>query len=70
MYINHVAAHNSAKKVKYAIIPDLYAYNFPAGKQTVNDSGVTATAAAFFKIGRVRRFDSAQRRLRQSKSHG
>jgi len=49
-YISHVAAHNSARKGKFAIIPDLHSHNFPAGKQTVNDSGVASTAEAFFEI--------------------
>ena len=49
-YINHFAAHSSARRAKYAIIPDLHALNFPVGKQTINDSGVTTTAEAFFKI--------------------
>jgi len=49
-YINHVTAHNSAKKAKYTIIPELHASNFPAGKQTVNNGGITATAETFFEI--------------------
>jgi len=49
-YINHVAAHSSANKAQFAIIPDIHALNFPAGKQTINDSGVTTTAEAFFEI--------------------
>ena len=47
-YISHVTAHNSARKAKFAIIPDLHAHNFPPGKQAVNDSGVILTAEAFF----------------------
>ena len=48
-YINHVTAHSSAKKATFAIIPDLHALNFPEGKQTINNSGVTTTAEAFFE---------------------
>ena len=44
LYINHIVAHNSAKKSTFAIIPDLHAYNFSAGKQIVNDSGVMSIA--------------------------
>ena len=34
----------------HAIVPDLHAFNFPAGKQTVNSSGSLLLAEAFFKI--------------------
>ena len=40
-YINHIAAHSSAKKAKLAIIPDLHDLNFLVDKKTINDSGVT-----------------------------
>ena len=48
--INHVAAHNSAKKAKFAIIPNLHALNLSVSKQTINDSRVTTTADAIFEI--------------------
>ena len=39
-YANHVSSHPSARKApQHAIVPDLHEYNFPAGKQTTNDSG-------------------------------
>ena len=33
-----------------SIVPDIHARNFPAGKQTINGSGATSTAEAFFEV--------------------
>ena len=49
-YVNHISSHASARKAPFAIIPDLRARNSPAGKQMVNDRGITSTAEAFFEI--------------------
>ena len=50
-YINHVSSHPSARKApQHAIVPDLHAYNFPAGKKTINDSGATPCAEIIFEI--------------------
>ena len=49
-YINHVARGEGGRRAMHAIIPDAHATNFPAGKQTVNDSGAKRDAEAFFEI--------------------
>ena len=43
-YVKHVPSHQNV-----TIVPDIHARNFPAGtKQTINDSGATSIAEAFF----------------------
>ena len=49
-YINHLVRYNRDWMVPYAIVLDLHAFNFPAGRQTVNNSGFSLSAEAFFKI--------------------
>ena len=50
MRINHLARYNKARMAPHAIVSDLHAFNFPAGKQMVNDSCVSSSAEAFFKV--------------------
>ena len=45
-YVNH---HPNSRKAPHFIVPDIHARNFPAGKETINDSGATSTAEAFFE---------------------
>ena len=48
-YVNHLARYDRARMAPHAIVPDLHAFNFPAGK-TVNDSCASSTAEAFFEV--------------------
>ena len=48
-YINHVTAHPDHRNAPHAIIPDIHAYNFPAGRQRINDSGASTTDEAIFE---------------------
>ena len=51
LYVNHVARQNNGnRRTKHAIVPDIHALNFPAGRQRVNDSGSTRDAEAFFEV--------------------
>ena len=48
-YVKHVPSHQNIRKAPHSIVPDIHARNFPAGtKQTINDSGATSIAEAFF----------------------
>ena len=49
-YINHVSSHPNSRKAPHSIVPDIHARNFPAGKQTINDSGASSTAEAIFEV--------------------
>ena len=49
-YVHHVTSHPSARKAPYAIVPNLYARNYPTGRQRVNDSRATRAAEAFFEV--------------------
>ncbi len=49
-YVNHVSSHPNAQKAPHAIVPDLHAFNFPTGRQQVNDSGATSAAEVFSEI--------------------
>ena len=42
-YINHVTAHPDHRNTPHAIIPDIHAYDFPSGRQMINDSGESTT---------------------------
>lgn len=49
-YMNRVSRHSNARKTPHYVVPDLRAWNFPTGKQRVNDSDTTMTAEAFFGV--------------------
>ena len=50
-YVNHVARKNNGnRRVQHAIVPDIHAMNFPAGKQGINDSGSIRAAEAIFEV--------------------
>lgn len=49
-YVNHVSSAPNSRRAQHAIVPDLHARNFPAGRQRVNDSGATSTAEAIFEV--------------------
>ena len=49
-YVTHVSLFPNARKSTYGIAPDLQAFNFPVGRQTVNDSGITSSAEAIFEV--------------------
>ena len=37
-YVNHVSREANARSALHAIVPDIHAYNFPVGKQTVDNN--------------------------------
>jgi len=49
-YTNHIAFSPNYKTAQHAIIPDFHVFNFPAGCQTINNSGATTSAEAIFEI--------------------
>ena len=49
-YTDHQTSQEGGRNSPYAIIPDILAINWPAGTQTVNDSGATDCGEAFFEI--------------------
>ena len=49
-YINHISEHTNQRSARHAIIPDIHAYNYPSGRQRINDSGASTTDEAFFEI--------------------
>ena len=49
-YINHITEHPNPRSALHAIIPDIHAYNYPLGRQRINDSGASTTDEAFFEI--------------------
>ena len=40
-YVNHVSSFPNARRAQWSIVPDIHAHNFPAGRQTINDSGAS-----------------------------
>ena len=49
-YVNHISSFPNARRAPWSIVPDIHAHNFPAGKQTINDSGASSTGEAIFEI--------------------
>ena len=50
-YVNHVARKNNGnRRAQHAIVPDIHAMNFPAGKQRINDSGSSRVVEAIFEV--------------------
>ena len=49
-YVDHIAAQTSARNSPHAIVPDILAHEYPAGRQTINDSGASSSGEAFFEV--------------------
>ena len=50
-HVNHIARKNNGNiRAQYAIVPDIHAMNFPAGKQSINDNGSSRVAEAIFEV--------------------
>ena len=49
-YINHIASQPNVRRSPLAIIADLWAFNFPTGRQRLNDSGATSSGEALFEV--------------------
>ena len=49
-YINHITEHPNHRSALHAIIPDIHAYNYPLGRQRINDSRASTTDEAFFEL--------------------
>ena len=48
--MDHIAAQTSARNSPHAIVPDILAHEYPAGRQTINDSGASSSGEAFFEV--------------------
>ncbi|KAL9183104.1 hypothetical protein ACHAXT_004891 [Thalassiosira profunda] len=49
-YIDHIAPFPNARASTYGIVPDIHAYNYPAGRRCVNDSGAALSGDAIFEV--------------------
>jgi hypothetical protein len=49
-YTNHITQHPNPRSALHAVVPDIHAYNYPSGRQRINDSGASTTDEAFFEI--------------------
>ena len=49
-YIDHIAPFPNARASTHGIVPDIHAYNYPAGRRCVNDSGATLSGDAIFEV--------------------
>ena len=49
-YVDHIASQTSARNSPHAIVPDILAHEYPAGRQTINDSGASSSGEAFFEV--------------------
>ncbi len=49
-YFNHLSSHRDIRNAPHAVVPDIHATNFPAGRQTINDGGATMSTEAIFEI--------------------
>eukprot|EP00956_Cyclotella_meneghiniana_P020255 scaffold35458_cov37-Cyclotella_meneghiniana.AAC.4 len=43
-------SHTSARNSPHAIVPDILAHEYPAGRQRINDSGASLSDDAFFEV--------------------
>ena len=48
--MSEISSYPHTQQALLVIVPSLQAFNFPAGMQTVNNSGATTVAEAIFKI--------------------
>jgi len=48
--VDHIATQTSARNSPHAIVPDILAHEYPAGRQTINDSGASSSGEAFFEV--------------------
>ena len=61
-YVNHVARKNNVnRKAQHAIVPDIHEMIFPAGKQSITDSGASRVAEAIFEVKTFKTFKSSYR---------
>ena len=50
-YVDHISSsHTSARNSPHAIVPDILAHEYPAGRQRINDSGASSSGDAFFEV--------------------
>ena len=49
-YIDHVAQSEVPSKAANAVVPDIHAFNYPTGRQRMNDSSACLTAEAIFEV--------------------
>ena len=49
-YVDHLASEAGRRNSAYSIVPDITATGYPAGKQTVNDSGASQSGEIFCEI--------------------
>ena len=49
-YVNHLPSEAERRNSIFAIVPDILAFEYPAGKQIVNDSGATQSEEAFCEV--------------------
>ena len=49
-YVDHIASQTSARNSPHAIVPDILAHEYPAGRQTINDSEASPSGEAFFEV--------------------
>ena len=49
-YIDHIAPFPNARASTHGIVPDIHAYNYPAGRRCVNDSGAALSGDAIFEV--------------------
>jgi len=49
-YVDHLSSLAGCRNSPFAIVPNLLVYGYPAGKQTVNDSGATDSGEIFCEI--------------------
>ena len=50
-YVNHIPRKNNGnRRAQHAIVPNIHALIFPAGKQSINDSGSSRVAEVIFEV--------------------
>ena len=49
-YVDHLSSQAGRRNSPFAIVPDLHVFGYPAGKQTINDSGATDSGEIFCEI--------------------
>ena len=49
-YVDHLASEAGRRNSPFSIVPDMLTTGYPAGKQTVNDSGASQLGEIFCEI--------------------
>ena len=49
-YVDHLASEAGRRNSPFSIVPDMLETGYPAGKQTVNDSGASQSGEIFYEI--------------------